>query len=142
MNRNKYGAKKAKGFTTGRMYDSTAERDRAEILNLLQVAGEISDLKEQTVIELMTGVKYRPDFDYEENGRRVYEDVKGVMTERFRIICAIWRHHGPGPLRITKRDGRGGRFKIVKTVNPDYKVAEAEGPPKAERNIQVSVTPE
>ena len=75
-------------------------------------------------------------------GRRVYEDVKGVMTERFRIICQIWRHHGLGPLRITKRDGRGGRFKIVKTVNPDYKVAEAEGPATPERNTKDTVTPE
>ena len=128
---NKYGAKRAKGYTTGKMYDSTAERDRAEILNLMQKTGEISDLKEQTVIELMIGVKYRPDFDYEEKGRRVYEDVKGVMTERFRIIIAIWRHHGPGPLRITKRAKYGGKFAVVKTVYPDLQKDVCEAPPLA-----------
>lgn len=128
--RNKYGAKKTLG-SSGRMYDSRAERDRGEQLRLLQIAGEISDLREQTRVELEPGIFYRSDFDYIEKGRRVFEDVKGVMTERFRLICSIWKIHGPAPLRIVKRAKYGGSFCITKTVYPES--YQAEGPTKSEQ---------
>jgi Protein of unknown function (DUF1064) len=115
---NKYGAQKAKGYTSGRLYDSTAERDRAEILRELEREGKISDLREQVTVELEPGVRYKPDFDYIEAGRRVYEDVKGVVTERFRLIMALWRLHGKGPLRVTQRARYGGKFCVTKTILP------------------------
>lgn len=115
---NKYGAIKALG-SSGRLYDSTAERDRAEQLQLLAMSLEIEDIHEQRRIELEPDIFFRVDFDYLEKGRRVYEEVKGVMTERFRLICNIWRLHGPGPLRILKRKNREAPFQVIRTILPN-----------------------
>ena len=114
---NKFHAVKAAG-DSGRLYDSKAERDRANELLLLQQAGQISDLREQTVVDLVAEITYRPDFDYLENGRRLYEDVKGVETEAFRLKCKLWRHFGPGPLRVLKRKGSRAQFTVAKEVLP------------------------
>ncbi len=99
-----------------RVYDSGAERARAIELDCLQKTRKIKDLREQTVIELETGINYKTDFDYIEAGRRVFEDVKGPMSERFRIICHLWKLHGPGPLRILKRAGVGRSFRVTRTI--------------------------
>lgn len=122
---NKFHARRAVGWS-GRMYDSKAERDRANELALLVKAGEIRNLREQHTVELEQGIRYKPDFEYEvkeftrEPGvilwRMVYEDVKGVTTERFRMVCLLWRLHGPGPLRILKRASSKSPFKVVKTI--------------------------
>ena len=78
----KYRNKKceAPNFTelAGRRFDSQLERNRAIELVLLLRAGEISDLNFQPSYELVECIKYRPDFDYIENGRRVVEEVKGL----------------------------------------------------------------
>ena len=101
-------------------FDSLAERDRHTELTIFQAAGKISDLKRQTRVELEQDIFYRTDFDYVSNGIRVYEDVKGVETERFRLIKKIWRLHGPGELLIVKRAGRSfeitGRIHSLKRV--------------------------
>lgn len=115
---NKYGAKKAVGWT-GQLFDSTAERDRFEQLRLLMLAGEIQDLRTQTRVELEPDIFYRTDFDYMELGRQVYEEVKGVETERFRLLCKIWKLHGPGPLRVLKRSRSTLPFKTVRTILPN-----------------------
>jgi hypothetical protein len=99
-----------------RVYDSGAERARATELDKAQKAGEIKDLREQTVVRLVAGVNYKSDFDYLEAGRRVYEDVKGPMSERFAIICHLWKQFGPGPLRILKRKGQGQPFRVTRTI--------------------------
>lgn len=118
---NKFGAKRAVG-TSGRSYDSTAERDRAEQLLLLQRGRAIRDLVEQPRLHLACGVHYKPDFAYREvGGPRVttYEDVKGVETERFRIVKRLWAAFGPGPLHILKRHGRSAAFLVVEIITPD-----------------------
>jgi hypothetical protein len=99
-----------------RVYDSGAERARAIELDSSQKAGEIKDLREQTVVHLETGINYKTDFDYLEKGRRVFEDVKGPMSERFRMLCHLWKIHGPGPLRILKRAGVGRPFRVTRTI--------------------------
>lgn len=101
-----------------RVYDSGAERARARQLDALQKDGEINDLREQTAVELETGIHFKTDFDYIERGRRVYEDVKGPMSERFGIICKLWKLHGPGPLRILRRAGQDRPFRVTRTINP------------------------
>lgn len=111
---NKYNAKRSEW--QGRMYDSKAERDRRIHLANLEMAGEVSEIKEQDCVELLDGLKYKADFSYMEAGRRVYEDVKGVMQERFRVICKVWAHFGPGPLRIVVRKGAG--WSIRRTIYP------------------------
>lgn len=100
---NKFHAQKAKGFTSGKIYDSKAERDRAEWLKEAETKGEIENLIEHPVVQLTRFHKYKPDFCYIEGGRLVFEDVKGAVTDRFRINCNLWRERAPGILRITKR---------------------------------------
>lgn len=101
-----------------RAYDSGAERARATELVAMEKAGEIEDLKEQTAVQLVTGIFYKTDFDYVEKGRRVFEDVKGPMSERFRMLCHLWRQFGKGPLRILKRAGEGRPFRVTRTIFP------------------------
>ena len=121
----KYGAVRAAGMS-GRSYASTAERDRADELRLMEQGGEINDLREQRIVTLADAVRYRPDFDYLERGRRVYEDVKGYETERVAGVCQLWRVWGPGPLRILKRRRRLRQFEIVRTILPGQRSVAAE----------------
>jgi hypothetical protein len=126
--RNKYHARKT--LFGGRMYDSHAEADRAAELELLEKAGEITDLEKQPRILLHAGIYYKPDFSYHElrpylgysvgevqqAGPTIYEDVKGVMTRAFALKLRLWREHGPGPLRLTKR--RGKTFVTFREIIP------------------------
>lgn len=124
---NKYGAKKSVGLFSGRMYDSGAERDRADELHSMEHASEIYGLVEQPRIELVPGKFYKPDFAYQpltvtmRDGHSypvttptelVYEDVKGVETERWRLIKGLWPYLGPGDLHMLKRAGRDREWRV------------------------------
>jgi hypothetical protein len=95
--RNKYSAKKTYSELCGRTFDSKAEARRGEELELLQKAGEISDLQYQIPFQLCLkpNIKMKVDFAYKENGRVVYEDVKGVTTREARIKLA-WLKQSQG----------------------------------------------
>ncbi len=84
--RNKYGAKRTNGYASKR------EHKRAQELKLLELSGEITDLREQvpfTLIEKQVGeraCKYVADFVYRDhNGVTVVEDSKGFRDPVFRI---------------------------------------------------------
>lgn len=115
---NKYNAKKSQGFTSGKIYDSKAERDRAEYLKAQERDGEIENLIEQPVVQLTKFHRYKPDFCYKEKGRLVFEDCKGAVTDRFRINCNLWRERGPGVLRISKRQYSSSKWGF-KEIYPD-----------------------
>lgn len=85
----------------GHFHASTGESRRCDTLHLYQKAKEIKGLEIHPTIELVQGMKYKPDFLYFEDGKRIYEDFKGVSTDRFRIICKLWSFHGTGTLRIS-----------------------------------------
>jgi hypothetical protein len=118
---NKYGARRT--VALGRHFDSRAEADRGVELTLLEQAGEIQDLVFQPRLELEPGIFYKPDFGYTEKGRPVFEDFKGVVGDRFRLIVKIWRNHGTAVLRITKRDRRSQSFKIAQEIPPAVKAS-------------------
>ena len=100
-----------------RTYDSHGEACRAVQLQLLQRASEISDLQYQVTFKLTDAeITYRADFTYQDKGRMVAEDFKGVETERFRLIKKLWAHYGPCLLRVTKRSGKG--FRVVQEIMP------------------------
>jgi hypothetical protein len=104
-NGSKYNAKKVeyKGMT----FDSKRELKRYQELELLQEAGEISNLQRQVkyvlipaqreadIIGVKGGVKkgkvierecaYTADFVYEEGGETVVEDSKGFKTKDYSI---------------------------------------------------------
>jgi len=73
-------------------YHSKKEALRAQALRLQQQAGEIQDLQEQVVFQLLPvqrdadgkmverEVRYIADFVYNRDGRIIVEDCKGVRT--------------------------------------------------------------
>ena len=96
--RNKYGAKQT--VVGDIKFDSKKEAARWMDLQLLERAGEISDLKRQVKVELMgqyrqlytrTGRKMKLTFDYSyiEDGCVIYEDCKGVWTRDFAVRIAV-----------------------------------------------------
>lgn len=101
--RNKYGAKKE--VVRGIKFDSKKEASRWMELQLLERAGEISDLKRQVKVELIgqhrplytrTGrnMKLTFDFSYIEDGLNIYEDAKGYPTRDYEVRVAVARAMG------------------------------------------------
>lgn len=101
--RNKYGAKKT---VVGEIkFDSKKEAQRWIELQLLERAGEISDLQRQVKVELIgqhrplytrTGRKMKLtfDFSYIEDGVLIYEDAKGYPTRDYEVRVAVARAMG------------------------------------------------
>ena len=80
----------------GEKFDSIKEYQRFRELQLLERAGEISDLRRQVPYMLIPTQRedgkcvekachYFADFEYKENGKTVVEDVKGVRTAEYII---------------------------------------------------------
>ena len=91
----KYNAQKT--TVDGITYDSRKEAQRAQELRLMLKAGIISNLREQVPYELIPAQKneygkvieraviYKADFVYDEKGKTVVEDTKGVRTKEYII---------------------------------------------------------
>jgi len=83
---NKYHAKKT--VVDGITFDSKREAARYRALKTLERAGEIANLVLKVRYPLVVnGVKigrYTSDFEYEENGQHVVEDVKSPATKKAR----------------------------------------------------------
>lgn len=85
----------AKTTYDGIVFDSKKEAARYAVLKLLERGSVITDLKLQVKFELAPSVffagrkkpalRYIADFVYTENGRQVIEDVKGMITEVYKI---------------------------------------------------------
>jgi hypothetical protein len=85
---NKYSARRTWSELCGRFFDSKAEAKRGEELVLLEKAGKIKGLEYQQSFELCRKPKIsiKIDFAYEQDGKMVYEDVKGYReTREFRV---------------------------------------------------------
>jgi hypothetical protein len=115
MTRNKYNARKV--TIDGIQFDSQAEARRYGELKLLERAGEISDLQCHPRFRLLDGmdwngkhyraVNFAPDFQYQENGKAVVEDVKGgkaTQTGAFKLRMKLW---------INQHDPDKWEFRIV-----------------------------
>jgi hypothetical protein len=87
--KNKYRAQRTNG------YASKAEARRAEELKLMERSGRITELREQVAYVLAPSVviqgrkrpplRYLADFVYVEDGETITEDVKGRITDGYRI---------------------------------------------------------
>ena len=109
---NKYSAKPS-DCQHGHFHDSRREAARCNELHLLQRAREISGLVIQPVYEFIINerpvmmenghrARFTPDFQYNENGKIVVEDVKGMIVRDFPLRAAIFRHLYPDrELRVT-----------------------------------------
>lgn len=80
----------------GEKFDSIKEYRRFRELQLLERAGEISNLRRQDRFPLIPAqykdgkcvereCDYIADFVYTENGKKIVEDVKGVRTDAYKI---------------------------------------------------------
>jgi len=86
----------------GITFDSVKEARRWQELRLMERAGEITLLARQVKIELVPknnlfrAVYYVADFVYvdKRTGKTVYEDVKGVRTDVYKLKKKLlyWRH--------------------------------------------------
>ena len=120
VGRNKFGAKKVKDPVSGRVFDSKREFNRYTELSLMQLAGEIKDLRCQVKYELLPpvyewvemtarngktrlvrscverGVNYVADFVYlTKDGEEVVEDAKGHRTAEYILKRKMLLHfHG------------------------------------------------
>ena len=94
QSKNKYNNRKWE--IDGITYDSQKEAKRAMELKLLERAGEIKNLRRQVAFELIPNqyidgklverkCSYVADFVYEENGKTVVEDVKGIRTDVYKL---------------------------------------------------------
>lgn len=111
--KSKYGNKKAKA--NGRVFDSRTERSRYYTLQMLEKAGEISDLRMQVPFELIPAIyetvevqlktktklvqkqvqrptHYVADFVYKDkDGNEVVEDSKGFRTAEYLLKKKMMR---------------------------------------------------
>jgi hypothetical protein len=109
----KYRAVKSQ-CNAGHTHDSKREAIRCNELHALQSAGKISDLLTHPQYWFVINgrqlkhpngrrVGYKSDFEYIENGRKVTEDVKGVIVRdwplRRAVFIALFPDH---TLRETK----------------------------------------
>lgn len=98
----------------GERFDSQKEYRRWRELKLLEKAGEITDLQKQVRFEfpLPDGgfvryvsskrkVTYIADFVYQENGKRVVEDSKGMKTQVYKLKEALMLHINGIAIRVT-----------------------------------------
>ena len=112
----KYGAQRSID-ARGMAHPSKAESVFANLIYLLESAGQITGLRQQVGLEV-GGLRYRCDFMYCEFKKNAWKivDVKGITTDRFRTICQLWKLNGANlgkqhfdTLTIANaRYGRGG----------------------------------
>jgi hypothetical protein len=83
----KYGARPC--VVDGIRFDSRREANRYAELTLMVKAGLISDLKIQVPFPIHINgqhvTTYKADFVYQENGRQVVEDAKGMRERVYRL---------------------------------------------------------
>lgn len=107
--RSKYHAKKT--TVDGITFDSRREADRYLVLKSMEEGGGIENLRRQVRYELVPafdvdGRHYRPvyyvaDFVYMENGKEVVEDVKGMMTDVYRLKAKLFAYRYGMSIRET-----------------------------------------
>lgn len=109
--------KRARTFE-GVIFDSIAERQRAQKLRIMERAGEISRLAFQPKFHLTRArILYKPDFFYfTKDGEQVVEDFKGAMTAVFNIKARLWKHYGTMPLLLSNKKGVFKEIRPIKTT--------------------------
>lgn len=99
----KYGAKKT--VVDGITFASKKEAKRYEELKLLLQSGEIQNLilqprfilQEKCTVrtEKLRAIEYVGDFQYTCEGVTIVEDVKGVLTEVFKLKSKLFKYKYP-----------------------------------------------
>lgn len=116
--RPKYGQKKQR--RGGRSFDSKLEANVFEMLRLRELAGEITEIKQQVNVHLTKArILYKPDYSYIdcETQETIYVEAKGFETPVWRIKRRLWKCYGPGPLMVYR--GANQNFFLKETLIPD-----------------------
>lgn len=86
----------------GKKFHSAKECARYGELKLLERGEYISNLVLQPKFKLIAGIKYIADFQYQEKGKIIVEDVKGFQTAEFKLKKKLFQFLYPDlELRIT-----------------------------------------
>ena len=113
LKQNKYSNNKVQ---IGRyVFDSTLEGKRYKQLALMEKAGTIKNLRLQVPFLLQDSfkkngktykaIKYIADFVYEENGKVIIEDTKGIKTDVFKIKQKMFEYKYPElTIKIVTKD--------------------------------------
>lgn len=107
---------KYKAVRTASGFPSQLEETHYADLLYREKAGLVRDVKRYPSIELMPGLRWKPDFGLYDLklGQYVIEESKGVEGERFAVIKQVWRCIGPHLLRIYK--GTTTRVSCVEEI--------------------------
>lgn len=114
---NKYKAQRTGDFP------SKLEANAYAILQMLQINGDIRDLKRYPTVLLAGCIKWKVDFTYFniKQNRQEWAEAKGQETYDYCLKKRLWKHgYGPGPLVIWK----GSKPSPVEIVFPKTMVAE------------------
>ena len=114
---NKYGAKKC-GYK-GQVFDSKGERACYLYLCAQELAGEIRIVGNQETVKLTKAkIAYRADFKIFDNqlNQEVWIEFKGCETAVWKIKKRLWKHYGPGILRVYKGDEK--TISLVEEIIP------------------------
>ena len=108
----------------GIKFDSKAEAEYYFELKLRERAGQIKILEIQPAVYMTDArILYRADFLIEEDGKRVYIDVKGMQTRDFKLKFRLWVHYGQGTLRLVQQN-RFGFANVAETTRPADQTSE------------------
>lgn len=117
---NKYNAQKC-GYQ-GQIFDSKGERACYLYLLALEQSGDIRIVSQQETIKLTkANISYRTDFKiYDKKlSKEVWVEFKGFETAVWKIKKRLWKHYGPGILRVYK--GNEKTIALVEEVIPTQK---------------------
>lgn len=100
-----------------KVFDSVLEAKRYKQLVLLERAKAIKNLQLQVPFLLQEGfrknnktyrkIEYIADFVYEENGKTIVEDTKGVKTDVFMIKQKLFEYKYPDlTIKIITKEGK------------------------------------
>jgi len=116
-NKTKYGAKKTE--RAGQSFGSKLEAAVFEMHRLMQLAGEIKELKAQESVYLTEArIQYIADLSFIDvkSAEKIWAEAKGFETDVWRIKRRLWKEYGPGALRVYKGSHRS--FKLHEEIIP------------------------
>ena len=107
----------------GRSFRSKAEAQMYLHLKALEQAGEIENIRCESRVTLLPGprnmkVDYYADFVVfdKHHGQDIWVEVKGFETDKWKIKLKLWRHFGPGTLRLYKVGWN--KLEMVEEIEP------------------------
>ena len=98
---NIHNGKRQQTFCDGIRFDSKLEASYYAYLSMLKV--EILDMQSRIYLTAAR-ILFKPDFEIVDRptGEVVWIDTKGFDTVISRVKQRLWKHYGPGTLRIVK----------------------------------------